>query len=100
MAKSSTSERQVRSVTPTVVESSDEAKSSAVGQSKDANTSNQSKGEAAVDRPVETIVAAANHSLKRRLVCLHQSSSGESAESGGADGCGRSVRDKRMRIDP
>ena len=59
--------------------------------------------DAAAEPPIETIVAAANYSHKRRSTHLHQGSSGESAGSGEiGDGCGRNARsrDKRLRLDP
>ena len=90
---SSSGERQERSLTPTVVPNDVTAR--------DAND-NPVAG-AAAEPPIETIVAAANYSHKRRSTHLHQSYSGGSAGSGEiSDGCGRNARsrDKRLRLDP
>ena len=93
-----------RSVTPTVPPSETDDSAVAVAPRRpllrDSN-GNRVVGDAAVDRPVEMIVAAATYGHKRRSTHLHQSaSSGESGEIG--DGCGNvdNSREKRPRLDP
>ena len=110
LSEPSTSGRQGRSVTPTVIESGGEARPTAAASSRDGhdrlsrdangNRVKEANTVAAVDRPVEDLVAAGNYGLKRRSNCLHQSSSGESAGSVVGDGCGRPNKEKRTRIDP